>query len=111
MGLFTKAVNIETSASDELTLTNSHNFFKKRANGYCHHFVSFNEKFIKPENNGILFYNLSLHIFGVFLPDSLVDLVKSLIIMQGNFPGVVCYKDPTVNMKRDSCDRHSSGSK
>lgn len=46
-------------------------------------------------------------ILEVFLPDSLVDLFKSLIIMKGNFPGVVGYKDSTVSMTGDSCDMHS----
>lgn len=50
----------------------------------------------------------ALIILEVFLPDSLVDLFKSLIIMQGNFPGVVGNKDPTVNMTGDSCDMYSS---
>lgn len=49
--------------------------------------------------------------FFFFLSDSLVDLVKSLIIMQGYFHEVVRKKDPTVNMKGGSCDRHSSGPK
>lgn len=52
-----------------------------------------------------------LFLFSFFFSDSLVDLVKSLIIMQGYFPGVVSYKDPTVNMIGDSWDRNSSGSK
>lgn len=46
-----------------------------------------------------------------FLPDSLADSAKSLIIIQRYFPRVLCYKDSTSSMTRSSCDSLSSGFK
>lgn len=46
-----------------------------------------------------------------FLPDSLADSAKSLIIIQRYFPRVLSYKDSTSSMTWSSCDSLSSGFK